>query len=611
MSGYQGLINIDIASASGGTADSTKALQSATTTVNVSAATAPTSGQVLTATSSTAATWQTPAGGSSTQGTNLNLSATTQSTNKDTGALVVEGGVGVEKDVFVGGKVSTTGIVNIDDTTQSSSTLTGALIVDGGAGIAKNLYVGGNINATGTLSGSNVQGGALVLIDSVTVTGTNTATLTLDGVFSSTYDNYVIKVSATFSSATAASLRMRSSSTDDSGAVYDRVGQKIATTYAATDYFSGTGGNTHFLYSGDGTARDCCIIEMYNPNAVQETTLTSQARGDAQYATSCRIQNTTQYDGLSVYITSGYLQGTMRVYGVVNTGTAASATTLNVLDTTQSTSTNTGALIVSGGAGIAKDVYIGGDLVVGGSIQEVITNKTASYTAVAGDHVVYDLSAATVGATLTLPATPAAGDVVKVTLKSENASAAICVTPARNGSTIDGGTAAEFENYNILWRSGDTVTFRCIASGAWITESRQIANRFAMRAYSGTQRTGLSGWNTVILDTESYDHNANFNTSTYTYTFPISGRYALNCSVTHGATSAGEVYHCRLFDGTTAFFYSIMHSGASDTLTNQGATYWEFAAGDTIYLQAYRVSTFQYEAGERWVFMNIELVSRT
>lgn len=44
-----------------------EALKSATTTVTVSAATAPSSGQVLTATSSTAANWQTPsAGGSST-----------------------------------------------------------------------------------------------------------------------------------------------------------------------------------------------------------------------------------------------------------------------------------------------------------------------------------------------------------------------------------------------------------------------------------------------------------------------------------------------------------------------------------------------------------------
>lgn len=42
------------------TATGTNALYSATTTVNVNSATAPSSGQVLTATSSTAATWQTP-----------------------------------------------------------------------------------------------------------------------------------------------------------------------------------------------------------------------------------------------------------------------------------------------------------------------------------------------------------------------------------------------------------------------------------------------------------------------------------------------------------------------------------------------------------------------
>lgn len=47
-------------------ATATNALKSATTTVNVSSATAPTSGQVLTATSDSAATWQTPSAGTPT-----------------------------------------------------------------------------------------------------------------------------------------------------------------------------------------------------------------------------------------------------------------------------------------------------------------------------------------------------------------------------------------------------------------------------------------------------------------------------------------------------------------------------------------------------------------
>lgn len=48
-------------SANGGAAATANALKSATTTVNVSAATAPTAEQVLTATDSTHATWRTPA----------------------------------------------------------------------------------------------------------------------------------------------------------------------------------------------------------------------------------------------------------------------------------------------------------------------------------------------------------------------------------------------------------------------------------------------------------------------------------------------------------------------------------------------------------------------
>lgn len=59
------VIGTDVAAETSTTSQSgtTQALESATTTVNVSSATAPTTGQVLTATGSTAATWQTPAAG--------------------------------------------------------------------------------------------------------------------------------------------------------------------------------------------------------------------------------------------------------------------------------------------------------------------------------------------------------------------------------------------------------------------------------------------------------------------------------------------------------------------------------------------------------------------
>ena len=77
------------------------------------------------------------------------ISNTTQSTTKDTGALVVEGGVGIEKNLNVGGNVlvyndlNVTGIASVSNTTQSSTKDSGALVVEGGVGIEKNLNVGG------------------------------------------------------------------------------------------------------------------------------------------------------------------------------------------------------------------------------------------------------------------------------------------------------------------------------------------------------------------------------------------------------------------------------------------------------------------------------------
>ena len=64
-----------------GTASKTNALNSATTVVNVSSATAPTVGQILMATSGTAATWQTPSGPSLTGGVTSIGNAATVVTN--------------------------------------------------------------------------------------------------------------------------------------------------------------------------------------------------------------------------------------------------------------------------------------------------------------------------------------------------------------------------------------------------------------------------------------------------------------------------------------------------------------------------------------------------
>jgi hypothetical protein len=146
------------------------------------------------------------------------FSDTTDSTSKDTGAIIVEGGIGVEKSVNIGQNlyvngistfngltvanntldvqahaeiqelsvlgittISSTlfvdgdiladaglrvlGITTISDTSDSTNPQNGAFRVNGGAGIQKSLHVGGNINVTGNVT----VGGTTITLKSADV----------------------------------------------------------------------------------------------------------------------------------------------------------------------------------------------------------------------------------------------------------------------------------------------------------------------------------------------------------------------------------------------------------------------------------------------------------
>jgi hypothetical protein len=58
--------------------------------------------------------------------------------------------------ITVGGLTNFSRVVKILDPTQSATTATGALVVSGGAGIEKNIYVGGNAVVTGSVSAKSV-----------------------------------------------------------------------------------------------------------------------------------------------------------------------------------------------------------------------------------------------------------------------------------------------------------------------------------------------------------------------------------------------------------------------------------------------------------------------
>lgn len=98
-------------------------------------------------------------------GGNLRVESTTASTNTTSGAVVVSGGCGI------GGAVYTGGIVRITDATASTSPSTGALVITGGCGVQGSVNIAGLLGSTNNTASTSPTTGAFVVAGGAGVGG--------------------------------------------------------------------------------------------------------------------------------------------------------------------------------------------------------------------------------------------------------------------------------------------------------------------------------------------------------------------------------------------------------------------------------------------------------
>ena len=113
------------------------------------------------------------------------IPATTQSTSKDTGALVVEGGVGVEKNVNIGGNLGVAGTTALTGNTSVTGTLgvTGATNLSATLGVTGATILSSTLGVTDTISATKASGTGLAVTANATVGGdlTVSGNLTING----------------------------------------------------------------------------------------------------------------------------------------------------------------------------------------------------------------------------------------------------------------------------------------------------------------------------------------------------------------------------------------------------------------------------------------------
>ena len=350
--------------------------------------------------------------GSTTASGQIRILNTIQSTNTQTGALIVDGGVSVAKNLYVGGIItgnavlsstvltSTTssGPLRITNTTNTVNCTTGSLIIQGGVGICKDVYIKGGLTVEGNTT----------IINSTTTTVLDPMLKLADGNSSDVVD---IGFYAEYNDGSPKFAGFIRDATDKKWKIFDNLttepvsiiqpGISLANlSIGSLDLSPATSnGSLTISVPNDGVTD----YEMILPDAqgTAGSTLINDGNGNLTWGLPITfdqelnttddvvfnsVKVTSHIEGdlhlTSTTVTTGVTTGALVVEGGVGivgdisvAGNFINQT--NITNTDESNDGSTGALIVSGGAAIAKNVNIEGTLYINNE-EESTSSSTGS-----------------------------------------------------------------------------------------------------------------------------------------------------------------------------------------------------------------------------------------
>jgi len=163
-------------------------------------------------------------------------------------------------------------------------------------------------------SGVTVSGGKVSFSASTTVS--------VNGCFTSAYDNYLLLIDTTAASAAAVnSIRLRLAGSDAATAYFSSL---VFANYAADTggFIGSTLGTTGFAGLYMDTSGGAAVVDIFSPALARKSVFSAQcpnavSNGNSRFSQGQHTTGTA-YDGFSVIPASGNITGSLRIYGMRN-----------------------------------------------------------------------------------------------------------------------------------------------------------------------------------------------------------------------------------------------------------------------------------------------------
>ena len=448
------------------------------------------------------------------------LSATDLTGTLQTAAQTRITSVGTLTSLTISGATS---ITSTTDATGSSSG--GALTVSGGLAVAKNAFVGGNLTVTGSL----FVNGTTTAVNSTSISIQDN-TLILNATPLGPVDSGIIVNRYQTSNDTSTGSVITDTPTFTTTSSASTTTTITLTTGSSVDnYYQGwwikSGNQVRQVQSYVGSTK---VITL---SSALTTTITNGASVSLYNKTlSSVVWNESNKQFLAAY-TAMDSTSTLAIIDRADFGAAniTSSGRITVLDTTDASSTSNGSLVIGGGVGIAKNLYVGSGIY--GTLQTGAQPNITSVGTLSSLTVTNGVSAATLtGAIQTAAQTniTSVGTLTGLAISSTNA----------NALTITNASSSGVSNLKLI---GDSYSCEFGVRG-----TSAPANPSTLYIhYNNAYRLLMDVNGNVSIGTESFGYKLNVSGSLNATSLNVGGvalaTSLISGSITAGTAAAGKV----------------------------------------------------------------------